>query len=220
VEDGAYRQLARGEDERSVAGDPAWTDYTYSVKARKLGGAEGFLVMFRVRDNANWYWWNIGGWNNTQHALEKSEGGAKRMVGAPVPGSVETGRWYDVRVELRGNRIRCFLDGKLIQEVEDVPPPALYAAAGREDRSGAVILKVVNASDRPQAVHLELPGARLSGTADVTVLTSARAEDENSLEQPRKVYPVSGRLAGVGAAFDHTFPPNSLTIFRLSRAAR
>ena len=45
VTDGAYRQndTAVG---LSYFGDESWTDYTLSLKARKLRGAEGFLVAF------------------------------------------------------------------------------------------------------------------------------------------------------------------------------
>lgn len=75
--------------------------------------------MFRARTDGDWYWWNIGGWNNTRHAIEKAAGGAKTILGAEVPGHVETGRWYDVRIELPGPRIRRHLDGKLIHDVED-----------------------------------------------------------------------------------------------------
>src|SRR5262249_54427659 len=87
---GVYRQAAALEDVRSVAGNSAWADYTFSVKARKTGGAEGFLVMFRVRDDANWTWWNVGGWNNTQHAIERCVDGAKSILGSEVPGRIET----------------------------------------------------------------------------------------------------------------------------------
>jgi alpha-L-arabinofuranosidase len=75
VQDGAYRQSGNATDLRAVTGDPNWKNYTISLKARKVSGAEGFLIMFGARNDNDWYWWNIGGWNNTQHAIEKSEGG-------------------------------------------------------------------------------------------------------------------------------------------------
>ena len=37
-------------DIRSIFGDTNWSEYTLTLKARKLGGAEGFLIMFHVLD--------------------------------------------------------------------------------------------------------------------------------------------------------------------------
>ncbi len=53
-------------------------------------------------------------------------------VGRHVRGQVETGRWYDVKVELAGNRIRCYLDGKLIHDETAPATEHFYAVAGRE----------------------------------------------------------------------------------------
>ena len=40
---------------------PGRTDYSLTLKARKTAGAEGFLIMFRVKDDNNWFWLNVGG---------------------------------------------------------------------------------------------------------------------------------------------------------------
>ena len=61
---GAYKQSASGNDYRSTytaAGSTAWKNYTLTLQARKLGGSEGFLVMFNVADSNNWCWWNMDG---------------------------------------------------------------------------------------------------------------------------------------------------------------
>ncbi|MGC4042898.1 MAG: alpha-L-arabinofuranosidase C-terminal domain-containing protein [Armatimonas sp.] len=103
-----YRQTDTGEDRRAYAGtnsDPG--DYTLTVRAKKRSGAEGFLVMFRVRNERDWYWWNIGGWGNTRHAIERSEGGAKTTITREVTGSVDTDRWYDIKIECQGDKVRC-----------------------------------------------------------------------------------------------------------------
>src|SRR5437868_542752 len=63
--DGAYRQSAGQADRRAVLAVPALSDardYTLHLKARKLGGAEGFLILFHAKDPENYIWWNIGGW--------------------------------------------------------------------------------------------------------------------------------------------------------------
>src|SRR5205823_461673 len=50
AQDGVLRQSSRSVDCRSVGGDVDWTDYTYRLKARKISGQEGFLILFHVQD--------------------------------------------------------------------------------------------------------------------------------------------------------------------------
>ena len=94
-----------------------WRDYTYEVKARKTAGHEGFLILFRVQDAEHFYWWNIGGWANGMHAVETRP--RTRNYDEKRPASVETGRWYDVKIVLEGASIKCYLDGELTHEVTD-----------------------------------------------------------------------------------------------------
>ncbi len=95
------------------------TNYTVSVRARKTGGAEGFLVGFGARNNEDYYWLNLGGWNNTRYRLEKSVGGKRNPFGPEVNGSIEAGRWYDVTIAVAGRRIQCFLDEKKYFDLQD-----------------------------------------------------------------------------------------------------
>jgi alpha-L-arabinofuranosidase len=216
VQDGAYRQMKLEPDERSIAGNPAWTDYTLSLKARKIGGAEGFLILFHVADHDNFAWWNLGGWGNARHAIEVAMGGSKSIMGNEVGSKIETGRWYDIRIECKGRAVKCFLDGKRVHDATYPPPPSpLYAVAGRAGQ-GEVILKVVNVSGEPQETAIELAGAKKVAPAGTAiVLKSADPQDENMLDQPTKVAPVTEKLEGAAAAFKRTFPPWSVTVLRL-----
>ncbi|GIV21458.1 MAG: alpha-N-arabinofuranosidase [Armatimonadota bacterium] len=214
--EGSYRQNSLATDCRAVAGDASWTDYTLTLRARKLGGAEGFLILFRVRDDNNWYWWNLGGWGNSKHAVEKCVGGGKSIVSNEVPGSIETGRWYDIRIEVQGARIRCYLDGTLVHDFEDKSLPALYAVASRNRQTREVILKVVNVSDRAVETEIRLQGTRaLQPSAKVVTLTSDSLDDENSLENPTRVAPVESSWRGITPQFRYTFPKHSLTVIVL-----
>jgi alpha-L-arabinofuranosidase len=211
AKDGVLRQTANETDVRAIIGDKKWDEYTYTLKARKLGGAEGFLIMFRVQDEHAKAWWNLGGWGNRGHAVEL--GG---IASPEVPGQIETGRWYDIRIELKGPAIRCYLDGKLIHDIQAPRLSALVAVAGRKSDSGEVILKVVNVSGKDQPTRVDLRGAgKKVKSATATVLASANPDDENTLEEPAKVAPVT-RPAEVSAAdFRYTFPAHSVTILRL-----
>ena len=208
---GVISQSKLDENIRAVFGDKKWTDYTLSLKARKLGGAEGFLVLFNVKNDNGKSWWNIGGWGNKRHSVEM--GG---VMGEPVEGSIETGRWYDIRVELKGSNIKCYLDGKLIHDLKTPGINSIYASASREEKSGEVILKVVNVADRAQTTEISLNGAgKLGGTAKAIVLTSENSTDENTLAEPNKVVPVTKTVEVSGNTLRQSFPGNSVTVLRI-----
>ncbi len=124
VIDGALRQTSNQTDARALIGDPSWSDYTITLKARKLGGDEGFLILFGVPDSRSKSWWNIGGWGNTQHGIESPGTSSGR-----VAGRIETGRWYDIKIELKGNTVRAYLDGQLIHETKRTPPQTNFGHA-------------------------------------------------------------------------------------------
>ena len=209
--DGALRQSSNGDNIRAITGDKNWSDYTYSLKARKLSGAEGFLILFRVQDENTKSWWNLGGWGNSRHALELSG-----VSDAGVAGRIETGRWYDIRIELKGPNIKCYLDDKLIHDVHYSPMKALYASATRENKSGEVILKVVNVAGAAQAADIKLEGvAKLGRSAKATLLTSEKSTDENTLDNPTKVKPLTKTFSVTGTSMTQTFPANSLTVLRV-----
>jgi alpha-L-arabinofuranosidase len=212
IEDGALRQSSRRENIRAIAGDKGWTDYTLSLKARKLGGAEGFLILFRVQDENVKSWWNIGGWGNTRHAIEL--GGE---IGQSVSGRIETGKWYDIRIELAGRNIKCYLDGKLVHDMKYPTMRSLHASATRVKSTGEMILKVVNTSSDDLTTAIAVTGVtKLASPARGIVLTSQRPTDENSLENPRKVAPVGCLLDVHGARITRAFPGNSVTVIRMT----
>ncbi len=190
-------------------------DSTIRVRARKTGGDEGFLLLFRVKDSKNFMWWNVGGWGNHQNALEKTVNGSKFEVGQQVPYSVENNRWYDLRVETKGNHISCYIDNKLVQEGDDTSPTSFAANIGRVKKSGDVIVKLVNGSESARKVTLDLRGMKVGPTATFTILTSAGLEDENSFAQPKRIAPGTSKRSGVSAYFDQICPPRSLVILRI-----
>jgi alpha-N-arabinofuranosidase len=79
-----------------------------------------------------------------------------------------------------------------------------------------VILKVVNASFTNQETDIHLAGADKvlpSGTA--IVLSSEKPTDENTLQNPTKVIPVTHQIQNAAKDFKYTFPADSVTVLRL-----
>lgn len=211
VEEGALRQKGNGTNIRALAGDPSWTDYTLTLKARKIRGEEGFLILFHTADIDNPVWWNIGGWRNVEHSLQ-GEGMTERHV----RGSVETNRWYDIRLELRGAGIKAYLDGELIHEAERKPVPAVYATAGRDVRAGELVLQMVNPQAEARKATIKLGGFAVGPTkARVTTLAGAGPAAENTLENPGAVAPRESEVTIVAPELEYTLEPYSLTTLRI-----
>ncbi len=115
----AIRQNNTGRTDTTFEfGDVGWRDIDYTLQARKIGGAEGFLIPFGMQGRQGHLWLNLGGWKNKAHGIEDFRGGRKRLVGQRKPGSIKTGRWYDIRIRTEGKRVQVWLDGKpLFDEV-------------------------------------------------------------------------------------------------------
>jgi alpha-L-arabinofuranosidase len=206
VQDGAYRQK-----DNTVAfayfGEADWKDVTITAKARKLGGSEGFLIVAGTADGRQ-IRWNVAGWNNRQSAIQAGDA----IEGPIARGGVETDRWYDLKVEVRGRTLRCWMDGKLVNEYTLPRVDTVLAIAGKDERTGETVIKVVNSSGEPAKMDLRVPGA--GKQAKVWVLSSANPTDENSFEEPMKIAPRESREQA-GTAFSHEFPPYSLTVIRI-----
>jgi alpha-L-arabinofuranosidase len=211
VRDGALRQLSDGEGVKALAGDPQWTDYTLTLKARKISGNEGFLILFNNQNADEKYWWNIGGWGNTRRNLE---GGG--LPDSSVNGRIETGRWYDIKVEIQGTKVTCYLDGKVIHRVTRTPIPWLASTAGLTAKGDELILKVVNGGSKPMDTHVSLRGLpEVKSKAQILSLTGSGPNEENSFANPHNVPVVEQAIEGIRPDFRHTFPAYSVTIFRV-----
>ncbi|HOQ04001.1 MAG TPA: DUF1080 domain-containing protein [Anaerohalosphaeraceae bacterium] len=111
-------------------GDPSWGDYELTLEAKKDGGNEAFLILFRASDANNFYWCNIGGWNNTQHAIEKEVNGGRSVVTSFVPGSITAGVWYSIRIRCEGNRFQVWLNDTQLFDYTDSSSPHLTGMVG------------------------------------------------------------------------------------------
>ena len=121
LENNVITQKSTGDDQRFVFGNADWTDYEFTLEAQKTGGAEGFLILFRVQSDRVFSWANLGGWQNVRHGIERRAANQNRQsgVGNQPNGSIETGKWYSIRVRCEGNNVKVFLDGQQILDVTD-----------------------------------------------------------------------------------------------------
>lgn len=216
VSDGLIKQTSLEENRQAMVPNvnlKGLTHYTLRVKARKTAGDEGFIVMFENGPDGDGLQWNVGGWGNKEHAFQR--GGA--VIGRSMPGRIENDRWYDIRIERDGNRVRGYLDGKLTQEMVEQGAPDFAAVAGLDVKRNELVLKVVNASNEPRAAKLNITGGRLANVGKAIVMSGSSLMEENTFESPDRIAPKETTVAWLDAATAYPFPARSVTILRIKR---
>jgi alpha-L-arabinofuranosidase len=217
---GLYQQTsASTTDCRSTTGGTNWANYTITLRARKVSGSEGFLILFNWTDDNNWTWLNIGGWGNTLDGIEQNVNGTKTILGTRNSDNIAANQWYDISIVLNGSRMQCYLNDTLIQDVT-YPATAtsgLFASSTYNKASGQIIIKAVNPYSLPMSTTFNCTGANaIPPNGTLIQLSSGSAADENSLAVPTYVFPVTNSIAGSGTNFTITLPANSLSILRLN----
>lgn len=121
IKDGRVAQEGMGTNVRLTFGDVDWGDYEFTLEAKKTWGTEGFLVLFRVKDEKEFYWCNLGGWGNARHGLERGLENQGRWgpVGPQKNGRISTEKWHSIKVRCEGRRFQVWLDGDLIIDFTD-----------------------------------------------------------------------------------------------------
>ncbi len=213
TKDNAIAQTSSARGTYAVMGDLSWTDYTLTLKARKISGKEGFIIRFNAVGPNDFLALNLGGWGNVKHAIQRTSpaGEDASIISPEVPGNIETNRSYDIRVETRGHHIKTFLDGKQIHDLEIPTPRSLYAVAGRSGND--IILKTVNVTPHPQPATISLNGIKNLRPKAAALTLTGRPADENSLDNPEKITPQKKDL-DVSSNLSYNFPPSSITILR------
>lgn len=223
VSSGNLQQTATAADCRDVYYAPTWTDYTLTLKARKISGSEGFLILFRAQDHSHYYWWNIGGWGNTATAVER----VGTRVSNTTADTITTNVWYYIKIVAQGKHYQCYLkaegetDYRLIHDFTDDPTfPGFDAVASRDNTTGDVLVKIVNRTNLATVTPINIVNNNWRNVkATVTTLSSDSDQDENSLVSPTRVSPQQTQLTGLMLPFNYNIQPYSLTIFRVSPSA-
>lgn len=216
VDGNIIKQTSNGEScIRLNPGEITSEGYIYKVRARKDAGNEGFLLIFNYVDDKNYCWLNLGGWNNTQHGIEQIVDGAKGQV-ATVSGNIETGRWYDIELKVKGDSIFASLDGKEIfaTKLRANTLPGVFSTATLDENTGEVILKVANTSSENTTAEICLQGKTISN-AKLIRLSAKNGKEENTIDNPTNVYPTETFVTTSTDGAVVEIPANSLNIFRL-----
>jgi alpha-L-arabinofuranosidase len=191
--------------------------YTLKLKARKISNAtNAFIIPFAVKDDNTMLRAHIGSYVNANSVFESVTNGMNVTDitnQRRLPSSVVTGKWYDITLEVGYDKVDCYLDGKLLMTYTE--PQKFFSITGRDNKTGELIVKVVNASDRSYHTTLNIEGAEIDGTATLITLTADSPTSENSLAEPQKSIPRSTMISGIMNKHEMEFKPYSISVLRL-----
>ncbi len=94
-------------------GDLGWADYDLEAEFEVLAGGSEVGLVFRALSPTHLLRAALGAFGNTRHGFLVWDQASGLGIGL-VDGQTAKGRWYRVRVEVRGNTFKVFLDGKLL----------------------------------------------------------------------------------------------------------
>ncbi|MEN9443689.1 MAG: hypothetical protein RIS47_579, partial [Bacteroidota bacterium] len=199
--------------------DQKWTDYTLTLKARAnaIDDLEGFSILYYTVGEGTHYKWNIGRWQRF-YWMQWYDNGYESYF-AQAKGSIGAGKWYDIKLEVKGDSVSAFLDGKLIHKAAHPKKvvPQVYASAGGTD-NGEIIVKVVNATEIPKTSVVRLKGVTsVENVAKVYTLTHTDRLAENSVANPENVAPKESSFNKASSEFEYTFEPRSVTVIRIKK---
>jgi rhamnogalacturonan endolyase len=106
-----------------VTGDEEWSDYTVEVSVKPLSYADLAGIAFRYHTSRHYYAFALRGGKEAvllvRQPIEKVFRQAEWRVLAAAPFSYDVQRYYRVRVDNEGPRIRASIDGRQILEAND-----------------------------------------------------------------------------------------------------
>lgn len=186
--------------------------FSFTIRAKKNSGNEGFLIIFNYKDANNYAWWNVGGWNNSQHGIEVCQNGVKTTVAA-TSGIITTGQWYDLRVDVNGASVKCYLNNQLVHNVNIAVEQAIYQSAQIDEENGILWLKVVNPHENEYSLNMQYEGMEVTG-GKVVRLVGQTGLSGNSMTYPNNVAPSDEEE--IGNLNTLSIPPFSLNIYKLN----
>ena len=94
----------------------------------------------------------------------------------------------------------------------------LFASAVKEGER--IYVKVINTSDQPQAVELAFNGMKKKETVKAVErvdFTSGLLYEDNTLDAPARIVPVTNAFTGEGKSLSASVPPQCFTIFVITK---
>lgn len=191
--------------------------YNLELKVRKPEGRANLSIGFGMDEHGqNGYAANIGGWTGQMVTLQPlTNGRPGDFIGKPGNIKMNPKEWYDIKLEVSPEMVRLFVDGQELAAGEPPVQTRQLCQAGYDEKTGELVIKVVNGTDKPYKRCFNIAGAQNVIPTGKIITLSGDAEDENTFEQPTRLAPQTMVYGKFGKLFSYEFAPMSFTILRI-----
>lgn len=189
-----------------------------TLKARRVGGDEGFLMFFNASGLDRFLFCNYGAAGNSFSAIQDrgAPEGFSFRGGRSTRGAIENDRWYDISLVVSRDKAEMYLDDKKVSDARMEYLPSFFAVAGYDREDKMVVLKTTNYNGTPVRADIELDGATQVGDAGKhIIIKSDDLYDQNTLDNPRKIVPQAKPLQDCAKKFSVMLPPYSVNVLRI-----
>ena len=184
--------------------------YSLEFKFKRSAGRKGLKIFFGTTDNSR-VQWEFGGWDNWDCNIMSIVNGRGSTISHRIfhVEDIE----YTLRLEVNGRGIKTYVNGVLYNDTVDRLPELeeLYVTAATDEETGNTILKVVNLTGEAKEVQLVLEGEE-KHLAFVNALRDHALTEENELDKPEKISPVTEKQILLDNTLNYTFAPHSVTV--------
>ncbi|MCX6927006.1 MAG: hypothetical protein NT154_27935, partial [Verrucomicrobia bacterium] len=224
VENGVLQQTEDGQSPAMLFLKPFKLEKgRVTLKARRVGGAEGFLMLFNASGPDRFLFCNYGAAGNAFSAIQDRgvPDGCAFKGGRSRRGKIENERWYDISLVVKKDEAQMLLDGNVISTARVEWLSQFFATAGYDRKNQSVIVKATSYSSKPVRAEIQLDGAAKVGASGKHIIISSPAQyDENSLDHPRRIQPKELPLSDASKRFSVELPPYSVNVLRIPATAK
>ena len=189
-------------------------DFCLSCSVQRTSGMKGMNIIFGKQGNESFIW-GFGGWENQDSILNKQVRGRNSNL-TQTQFSIEDGHKYCLQLRVQGRRIQTLIDGKVVNETEDLLPvyePLYVTASGLEEQ---IIIKVVNPNPVSQEALVTLDGHDCSWHSRMETISGHDLNRENTIGdadvfEPKMFFKNHGKTATYG------FDPYSINVILLQK---
>ncbi len=203
--------------------DPEWYDYKVEVTAVKTGGDEGFLIGAGAKDKDNYFWYNMGGWQNTKTSIERARtnrgkvelGNNFKYGFVPIKTNEEMNVTFNYGV---GDKLEAGYVSESVDQSNDFSGNLrpyqndIYQVASKDDEY--LYLKLVNHDSYAKDMTIYYPCELTSDQAEVICLSG----DPNAVNNigSEQVAPVTTRATIENQELKYLVPAMSFTIIKVA----